>query len=184
MQDWKQVEAFPKYEVNSLGQVRRIGQERVLINVTHPYTGYAVVTLYNGTRASQKTVAVHRLVAKAFLGPRPAGKETNHIDGNKANPVLSNLEYVTKKENQQHAMRLGLKVHRYRLRKLGACKHRPISTEELTAAVLECQTNPIVKVAKQYDLPYFSMAKYYRRFRAGNWYVEGGVPIPYQGAKQ
>ena len=47
----------------------------------------------------------------AFVGPRPALHETNHIDGNKANNALSNLEYVTKSENTIHAVRLGLRPY-------------------------------------------------------------------------
>ena len=44
---------------------------------------------------------IHRLVAEAHLGPRPKGYEINHIDEDKQNNVLSNLEYVTHTENMR-----------------------------------------------------------------------------------
>ena len=49
---------------------------------------------------------VHRIVANAFL-PNPEGKRTvNHIDGNKLNNRINNLEWSTYKENAQHAAKL------------------------------------------------------------------------------
>ena len=43
--------------------------------------------------------SVHRMVAEVFLGPCPDGYEVDHIDGNKQNNNLSNLQYLTKEEN-------------------------------------------------------------------------------------
>lgn len=54
--------------------------------------------------------SVHRLLADAFI-PNPGNKpQVNHIDGNKANNTLSNLEWVTQRENQLHAYKIGLQV--------------------------------------------------------------------------
>ena len=56
-----------------------------------------------------KTVLVHRLVAKTFI-PNPKNKpEVNHIDGNKSNNNVKNLEWATRNENQRHAYNTGLK---------------------------------------------------------------------------
>ncbi len=62
--------------------------------------GYKVVCLkYNG---KSKTISVHRAVATAFI-PNPDGKPTvNHVDGNKHNNDVSNLEWATYSENSQH----------------------------------------------------------------------------------
>jgi len=99
------------YEVSNEGNVRRAtpgrktfpGKElkRVLMGM-----GYYVV---NPVRNGKNVYTyVHRLVINSFVGETPIGCEVNHIDGNKLNNKLSNLEFVSHKENMRHARRLGL----------------------------------------------------------------------------
>ena len=64
--------------------------------------GYALVTLQNDS-GEYKTVRVHRLVAIAFIPNQDNKKEVNHINGNKLDNQLNNLEWVTSKENKKHA---------------------------------------------------------------------------------
>ena len=83
--------------------LRKSGVER-----SYKYQEYKYVTLNKGK--SQFTVAVHRLLAIHYI-PNPQGKEqVNHIDGNKYNNDLSNLEWVTRSENVKHAYDTGLKT--------------------------------------------------------------------------
>jgi hypothetical protein len=51
---------------------------------------------------------LHILVAEAFLGPCPHGKEVNHKNGVKPNCRLSNLEYITHPRNMKHSAKMGL----------------------------------------------------------------------------
>lgn len=67
------------------------------------YNGYLSYTL-TLPEGNKKRCYAHRLVAQAFI-PNPCNKkEVNHIDGNKLNNNSENLEWVTSKENQQHAI--------------------------------------------------------------------------------
>lgn len=115
-EEWRTIPAFPDYSASNLGRIRRdtAGQRatvgRILRDGVHPVTHYRGVTLRDDA-GRERSALIHSLVMSAFVGPRPALHETNHIDGNKANNALSNLEYVTKSENTIHAVRLGLRPY-------------------------------------------------------------------------
>jgi hypothetical protein len=101
------------YEVSDLGNVRRatpgrrtsVGRPMRLVKMAIGYM--SVAPTINGRNV---TKYVHELVAEAFLGPRPNGMSVNHIDGDKTNNRIENLEYVTHAENMAHAARAGLMV--------------------------------------------------------------------------
>ena len=114
-EDWKDVliddgAYVGLYQVSNLGRVRsnpsakRKGSKpgRILFQSTDN-KGYKQVYLYKKSR--QKTVKVARLVATAFLGDRDV-LTINHIDGDKTNNSIANLEYVSNKENCRHAHRV------------------------------------------------------------------------------
>ena len=70
--------------------------------------GYKKVRLSNGD-GSRKVFSVHRLILETFCPNSDSDKlQVNHIDGNKTNNNLSNLEWVTCQQNVQHGYRLGL----------------------------------------------------------------------------
>lgn len=64
---------------------------------------------YHSINYKNKTYLVHRLIWETFVGEIPKGLQINHIDGNKSNNRLSNLEVVTPAENIRHAYKMGLK---------------------------------------------------------------------------
>lgn len=98
---WRPIDGYPRHEVSSFGRIRHNclnGKLRYIVG-TRDSCGYPR-TWINGRKR------VHQLVAEAFLGPIPPDKEINHIDGNRANPRLENLEIVSHRENMLHAVRL------------------------------------------------------------------------------
>ena len=105
---------FPRYRISSLGFVFRtmhhsccpnqatVGFETV--SQHRQNTGYLRVRIENGV-GLKKTVCVHQLVARAFLRKSGPSKEVDHIDGDKSNNHVSNLEWVTKSENHKRRWR-------------------------------------------------------------------------------
>lgn len=109
---WKDVVGYEGiYQISNLGNVKRIKLARgsslnKIMKAAPNRDGYPRLSLCRDNKPNQ--LLVHRLVAAAFLGKEPEGCEVNHIDGNPGNPRVDNLEYVTSKENSQHATRMGL----------------------------------------------------------------------------
>ena len=103
--EWKPI---PNYEecgfISSTGLVKNLkGEQRKL---TISKYGYFRVGLKGGKR----TISVHKLVADAFVSGKKEGLVVNHIDGNKLNNDVSNLEWVTQSYNVKHGFMLG-RIH-------------------------------------------------------------------------
>lgn len=103
----EQIKEFPNYFINELGQVVN-KQGKVKATFRQIRDGYEMVFLWKNNKAHNKYI--HRLVAEHLI-PNPENKPcVNHIDGNKMNNLITNLEWVTYSENSIHALKLGLKV--------------------------------------------------------------------------
>ena len=108
MEDWVTIEEFPKYEVNRDGVIRHKETKHVKKPRVDSW-GYHQVALSKGVHGKNHSKTVHRLVAKAFIPGDHDDLQVNHIDGNKTNNSVSNLEFVTGSQNVQHAYDTGIR---------------------------------------------------------------------------
>lgn len=115
---WKNIKGFPGYQVSCFGRIRSLDK---IVNSKHltrkrkgkilkPWKvngGYLMVSLFNPEKIRK---SVHLLVIENFGSKKPTPKhECNHKDGDKTNNWNSNLEWVTRQENMEHAIKLGLR---------------------------------------------------------------------------
>ena len=154
---WKDVEGYEGlYQVSTCGnvkslpKVRRNGtgtyiQKERLLKPSNTSTGYKKVELCKDGK--RKGFKVHRLVAIAFI-PNPDNKpEVNHIDGNKINNNIDNLEWVTSSENSIHAYETGLNPNKKEL-------------DEKEIIYMYCELNMTMQeIAKHFNVPIKSIKR-------------------------
>lgn len=110
---WKDIPNYEgRYQVSNLGNIKSLSFKNQnfesLLKPSLNSSGYYKVELYKDKKS--KVFYVHRLVATVFI-PNPENKsEVNHIDGNKINNIVSNLEWNTISENQKHAIKHKLRT--------------------------------------------------------------------------
>lgn len=103
---WKIINEYPDYEVSNLARVRNI-ETNVILKEHKQNRGYKMVNLKRNKIS--KGISLHRVVAIAFI-PNPDNKaQVNHINGDKDNNSVANLEWMTSSENVRHAIKTGLK---------------------------------------------------------------------------
>lgn len=114
MEVWKKIKGFETYEISSNGRLKknlafrkyRSYQSKIL-NPCFDKDGYLRTALsFNGVTKMKR---IHRLVAEAFLENKNNYPVINHKNGIKSDNFLDNLEWCTVKENNVHAIKLGLK---------------------------------------------------------------------------
>lgn len=116
---WKDIQGFEGlYQASTLGNIRSV--DRVITQFGHKKhynrrmkgqiikpklqnSGYSVVWLSKSGKVSPYTV--HRIIANTFIKPIEGSDYVNHIDGNKENNKVSNLEWCTLSENITHSYR-------------------------------------------------------------------------------
>lgn len=103
---WKPIKKTNlRYEISNTGMVAFGGRIRKL--TTNSKHGYAQCSFNNGGKISMMNV--HREVAEAFLPNPHKMREVNHIDGNKLNNHVDNLEWTSRSKNIKHAYSTGLR---------------------------------------------------------------------------
>lgn len=117
---WKQIPGLEGlYEASSFGRIRSLdrlsisktGTARYISGkiISEQWTNRRYADLSIANNGSVKIMKVHRLVALAFIPNKNGFSEVNHIDGNRRNNSPDNLEWVTRKQNNDHAIASGLK---------------------------------------------------------------------------
>ena len=120
MKEWKDIPGFPIYEISSDGEIRNKKRQSILKGQINKKSGYVQYILYcfdEQHNKCKKGINVHRLVAKLFLPDFNEELDVNHIDGNKQNNSVSNLEMVSRSENLKHSFRLGLRANQIKEQK-------------------------------------------------------------------
>lgn len=114
---WKDIKDYPNYQISNFGRVKALkfysnihkkyyDRELILKEKTNRF-GYKFVGLSNEN--GRKSKMIHRLVAEHFIEKKINNYEVNHIDGNKSNNRVDNLEWCSRRDNVLHSYRLGLK---------------------------------------------------------------------------
>lgn len=103
MELWLPVKGHPDYIVSNYGRVINERTGREIHQHKNRENGYFRASL------DGKKYYIHRLVADTFYAGDHSGLDVNHIDGNKENNFIANLEWVTRKANIRHAFDTGLK---------------------------------------------------------------------------
>lgn len=109
--DWIPIKEFDGYYINKTGQVKSTrnfkGTKEKILKGSKNQQGYKTITMIKNKKVYTKTL--HRLLAKTFI-PNPHNYPCiNHIDGNRLNNSLDNLEWCTYGHNNKEAYRIGLK---------------------------------------------------------------------------
>ena len=101
MEEWRDVKGYEgRYEVSSFGNIKSLISGGKIMKPNFVGRGYATVELFNGHKGQR--ILIHRIVAKAFI-PNPNNHPIiNHIDENKTNNCMDNLEWCTYSHNSRH----------------------------------------------------------------------------------
>lgn len=166
---WKDILRFPGYQISSHGRVRcfrsfnggKITDKCRYLKPLINKDGYYYVDLYKNRKQVHKRI--HRLVADTFLGPNP-DLVINHKDGIKTNNNLSNLEWVTPKENSKLASETGLyKTKPIRIVETGEtfksikdCAHKlGVDASSVSHALKRVKSETVAGIHVEYEKPSF-----------------------------
>ena len=162
MEEWRDIIEYEGlYQISNKGRVKSLGnnknrKEKILS--LKPINGYIRVFLYKNGKP--KPYSVHRLVAIAFI-PNPNNyPEVNHIDEDKTNNIVENLEWCDKKYNMNYGTRnnrAGKKISENR-------KGKYLYDKNPKATKVKCITtgevfNCIKEASKKYNVIYQSISK-------------------------
>lgn len=126
---WKQIPNIPNYYASNLGNLKSVFNNKEHILHPYPKKCRSEKNTYMYIRIRRKNYRVHRLILAAFTGEM-RDLDVNHLDGNKLNNRLDNLEWCTKKENMIHALKNNLLTFKDDYLPISA--YRPVPIKDLT----------------------------------------------------
>ncbi len=158
--EWRKIHN-EQYSISENGILRNDRTGKIL-KAKIDNKGYNKFDLYNG-KGKSKGYLAHRLVAFNFLPP-PLDKQiqVNHIDGNPLNNHYTNLEWVTPKENSEHAVKIGLFPR-------GAKHHLSILSDDDVMRIRELHTSGFKQwqIADKFGIHPSVVSRYINRKRGG-----------------
>lgn len=120
-----------------------MGKRRTVIRAWKRRDGYLQFSVVS--HGKQASLKVHNVIAKTFLGDRPAGHEVNHKDGVRTNNAVENLEYTTRKGNAEHRGVLGRTAK-------GSMNGRAKMTEDVVREIRASPNTPASELARRFGV--------------------------------
>lgn len=149
VQEWRVIEDYPNYSVSDFGLIKNNKSGYILKQSFNKSNGGLYVNIGGGK-------LVHRFVAKAFLSNPNNKPQINHIDGNRCNNNICNLEWVTNSENVKHSHE---KLHR-NFSSYGSNHKNSLSVTQYTLSGLELETfGSTNEAARQLNINFSNIAK-------------------------
>lgn len=108
IEEYRKLREYPMYRIYNTGRIYSEHSKKFLKRFDDN-SGYLQVTLFSGNNKGRKTIKVHILVAKAFIPNLHNLPEVNHINCNKYDNRVSNLEWISKHDNMIHASKYSYK---------------------------------------------------------------------------
>lgn len=162
MEIWKEIPGYEGlYEASSYGLIKSVKNGRNKVLSISKNDLYDRVTLNN---KNKKSFYVHRLIAQTFIkNHKPGLLEVNHINANKKDNKVSNLEWITRRENIRHSVRMNTKGHKSNLgkstltvelqEKIFSMKHRGVKQKTI-ALLIGAHPATVSRILNNKILPY------------------------------